>query len=161
MTKRESSHHQTSRRQPTSSENPPQAQSTNFWTTGKGVLTIVAIALGITAVVMTFILSTLEDDNEFGQDAVYLDGPTDSVCDLGGVAHSGAVGDTPQANWVEYGGAWRPSSDQDGAGELASAGAFNCFDRSPRGMLFGASAYTGQLSSPDYWEGDLDCFAGE
>ncbi|HIY86768.1 MAG TPA: hypothetical protein H9822_10045 [Candidatus Yaniella excrementavium] len=161
MTERESSNHQTSRRQPTSSENPPQTQSSNFWTTGKGVLTIVAIALGITAVVMTFILSTLDDDTEFGQDAVYLDVPTDSVCDLGGVAHSGTIGDTPQADWVEYGGAWLPTSDQYGPGELESAGAFNCFEHSPRGMLFAASAYTGQLTNPDYWEDDLDFFAGE
>ncbi|MDN6498761.1 MAG: hypothetical protein L0K44_03250, partial [Yaniella sp.] len=65
MTKRESPDHETPRRQPTSSENPPQAQPTNFWTTGKGVLTIVGIALGITAVVMTFILSTLEDETVY------------------------------------------------------------------------------------------------
>src|SRR5699024_6480213 len=46
-------------------------------------------------------------------------------------------------------------------GELESAEAFNCFEHSPRGMLIAASAYTCQLTNPDYWEGDLDFFAGE
>lgn len=161
MTKRESSHHETPRRQPTSSENPPQAQTTNFWTTGKGVLTIVAIAVGITAVVMTFILSTLDDDTEFGQEAVYLDQPTDSVCDLGGVALQGSIGHTPDAEWVEHGGAWLPTSDQYGPGELEASGEFSCFEHSPRGMLFAASAYTGQLTNPDSWEGDVEFFTGQ
>ncbi|WP_022870426.1 hypothetical protein [Yaniella halotolerans] len=161
MTKRESPDHHTPRRQPTSSENPPQTQTTNFWTTGKGVLTIVAIAVGITAVVMTFILSTLDNDTEFGREGGYLDVPTDSVCDLGGVAHSGSIGDTPDANWIEFRGAWLPTSERYGPGELEPAGKFSCFEHSPRGMLFAASAYTGQLTNPDYWEGDRQFFAGE
>lgn len=161
MTKRESSNPETPRRQPTSSENPPQAQTTNFWTTGKGVLTIVAIAVGITAVIMTFILSRLDDDTEFGQEAIYLDQSTDSVCDLGGVALQGSIGDTPDAGWVEHGGAWLPTSDQYGPGKFESAGEFSCFEHSPRGMLFAASAYTGQLTNPDSWEGDMEFFAGQ
>ena len=161
MTKRESPDHQTPRPKPTSSENPPQVQTTNFWTTGKGVLTIVAIAVGLTAVVMTIILSTLDHDTEFGQGADYLDQPTDSVCDLGGVAHSGSIGDTPDANWIEFRGAWLPTSERYGPGELEPAGKFSCFEHSPRGMLFAVSAYTGQLTNPDYWEAELDIFAGE
>lgn len=161
MTKRESPDHETPRRQPTSSENPPQAQPTNFWTTGKGVLTIVGIALGITAVVMTFILSTLEDETVYDQDAAYLDQPTESVCDLGGVALEGSIGEAPDASWVEHAGAWLPTSDQYGPGELASSGEFSCFEHSPRGMLFAASAYTGQLANPDYWEQDTEFFAGQ
>src|SRR5690625_7091349 len=65
------------RRQPTSSENPPQAQESNFWTTGKGVLTIIGIAVAATVVVIAFIFSTLDQDNEFGQPATYSNQPTD------------------------------------------------------------------------------------
>src|SRR5699024_468098 len=91
-------------RQPTSSENPPQLQESNFWTTGKGVLTIIGIAVAATALVMTFIFATLSDDNEFGQPATYSDVPTDSVCGLGGVALQGSIADTPDAQWVEHRG---------------------------------------------------------
>lgn len=159
MTNRESSDHDTPRRQPTSSENPPQAQQSNFWTTGKGVLTIIAIALAATAVVITFILSTLEQDNQFGQEASYLDQPTDSVCGLGGVALEGSIADTPDAEWVEHRGAWLPTSDTYGPGETDDQ--FSCFEHSPRGMLFAASAYTGQLTNPTYWESEVDFFAGD
>lgn len=142
---------------PTSSENPPQLQTTNFWTTGKGVLTIVGIAVAVTVLVMTFIVSTLDDDNEFGQPAVYTDTPTDSVCGLGGVALEGSIADTPDAEWVEYRGAWLPTSQTYGPGGEQ----FSCFEHSPRGMLFAASAFTGQLTNPKYWEAELDFFAGE
>src|SRR5699024_6847285 len=122
MTKRESPDHETPRRQPTSSENPPQAQPTNFWTTGKGVLTIVGIALGITAVDMTFILSTLEDETVYDQDAAYLDQPTETVCVLGGIAHEESIREAPHASWVEHAGDCFPTSDQYGTRELASSG---------------------------------------
>ena len=146
--------------QPTSSENPPQLQESNFWTTGKGVLSIIGIAVAATAVVITFIFSMLSDDNEFGQTATYGDVPTDSVCGLGGVALQGSVADTPDAHWVEHRGAWLPTSEAYGPGNIAD-GEFSCFEHSPRGMLFAASAYTGQLTNPAYWEGELDVFAGE
>ena len=149
------------KRQPTSSENPPQLQESNFWTTGKGVLTIIGIAVAATAVVITFILATLSDDNEFGQPATYSDTPTDSVCGLGGVALEGSIADTPEAEWVEYRGAWLPVSETYGPGDYASDGQFSCFEHSPRGMLFAASAYTGQLTNPVYWQGTPDVFAGE
>ena len=149
------------KRETTSSENPPQAQESNFWTTGKGVLTIIGIAVAATALVMTFILSTLDDDHEFGQDAVYTDQATDSVCDLGGVALEGSIADTPDAQWVQHRGAWLPTSDTYGPGKYDSDGEFSCFEHSPRGMLFAASAYTGQLVNPSFWEGELDFFAGE
>lgn len=161
MTRRENFDHDRPQRQTTSSENPPQAQRSNFWTTGKGVLTILAIALGATAVVITFIVSTLDTEDEFGQDAVYTDQATDSVCDLGGVALEGSIADAPEAQWVEHQGAWLPVSDSYGPGEYAASQEFSCFEHSPRGMLFAASAYTGQLTNPNYWEGDLDFFAGE
>lgn len=161
MTTPQSSDRYKPRRRPTSAENPPQAQSTNFWTTGKGVLTIVAIAVSITAVVMTFIVSTLDDDTEFGQEATYLDQPTDSVCDLGGVALEGSIGDTPDAEWIEHGGAWLPVSETYGPGEYQASGEFTCFEHSPRGMLFAASAYTGQLTNPSYWDNGADFFAGQ
>lgn len=157
MTKREHFDHDKPRRQPTSAENPPQAQQSNFWTTGKGVLTILAIAVGATALVITFIVATLDDGNEYGQDAVYLDEPTDSVCGLGGVALEGSIADTPDAQWVEHRGAWLPTSDRYGPGDEQ----FSCFEHSPRGMLFAASAYTGQLANPSYWESELELFAGE
>src|SRR5699024_7866138 len=32
---------------------------------------------------------------------------------------------------------------------------------SPRGMLFAASAYTGQLTNPSYWKDTPDVFAGD
>src|SRR5699024_4915817 len=73
MTQRESFDDQPSRHQPTSSENPPQLQASNFWTSAKGVLTILAIAVAATAVVIGLIVSTLDEDNEFGQPAVYTD----------------------------------------------------------------------------------------
>lgn len=149
------------KRQPTSSENPPQLQESNFWTTGKGVLSIIGIAVAATAVVMGFILSTLSHDNEFGQPATYLDTPTDSVCGLGGVALEGSIADTPEAQWVEYRGAWLPVSETYGPGNYATHGEFSCFEHSPRGMLFAASAYTGQLTNPAYWEDEPDVFAGE
>src|SRR5699024_4466581 len=136
------------KRETTSSENPPQAQHSNFWTTGKGVLTIIGIAVAATALVMTFILSTLGDDNEFGQDALYTDQATDSVCDLGGVALEGSIADTPDAQWIEHRGAWLPTSDTYGPGNYDSDDEFSCFEHSPRGMLFAASAYTGQLANP-------------
>ena len=150
------------RRQPTSSENPPQAQESNFWTSGKGVLTIIGIAVAATVVVVTFIFSTLDRDHEFGQPAVYSDQPTDSVCDLGGVALEGSIAETPEADWVEYGGAWLPVSETYGPGLYDSDGQFACFEHSPRGMLFAASAYTGQLTNPSYWHDDApDIFAGD
>ncbi|NWN88354.1 MAG: hypothetical protein HLX51_07400 [Micrococcaceae bacterium] len=149
------------KRETTTSENPPQTQQANFWTTGKGVLTIIGIAVAATALVMTFILSSLDDDNEFGQDALYSEQATDSVCDLGGVALEGSIADTPDAQWVEHRGAWLPTSDTYGPGNYDSDGEFSCFEHSPRGMLFAASAYSGQLVNPSFWEDDLDFFAGE
>jgi len=151
----------TPQRQPSSAQNPPQLQEANFWTTGKGVLTIIGIAVAATAVVITFIFSTLDNDNEFGQPATYSDVPTDSVCGLGGVALEGSIADTPDAQWVEYRGAWLPTSEEYGPGNVGSEGEFSCFEHSPRGMLFAASAYTGQLTNPAYWEGDLQIFAGQ
>src|SRR5699024_9547873 len=38
-----------------------KTQRPNFWTTGKGVLTIIGIAVAATAVVMFFVLSTLQN----------------------------------------------------------------------------------------------------
>lgn len=149
------------RRQPTSSENPPQAQESNFWTTGKGVLTIIGIAVAATVVVIAFIFSTLDRDNEFGQPATYSNQPTDSVCDLGRVALEGSIADTPEADWVEYRGAWLPVSETYGPGLYETEGEFACFEHSPRGMLFAASAYTGQLTNPSYWEETPDVFAGD
>jgi len=148
------------RHQPTSSENPPQVQESNFWTTGKGVLTIIGIAVAVTVVVIAFIVSTLDRDNEFGQEAVYSDQVTDSVCDLGGVALEGSIADTPDAEWVEHRGAWLPVSEDYGPGLYEAEGEFSCFEHSPRGMLFAASAYTGQLTNPSYWESEPDFFAG-
>ncbi|GAA4479884.1 hypothetical protein GCM10023190_23780 [Enteractinococcus fodinae] len=159
MTKRESTG--STRRQPTSSENPPQAQESNFWTTGKGVLTIIGIAVAATVVVMALIFSTLDRDNEFGQPAVYTDEQTDSVCGLGGVAREGSIADTPDAEWIEYRGAWLPTSETYGPGLYDTEGEFRCFERSPRGMLFAASAYTGQLTNPSYWEAEPEIFAGQ
>ena len=161
MTTRDSDEGSTARRQPTSSENPPQLQKSNFWTTGKGVLTIIGIAVAATAIVIAFIISTLDSDNEFGQPAVYSDQPTDSVCELGRVALEGSIGDTPDAEWVEHRGAWLPISETYGPGEYQTDGEFSCFEHSPRGMLFAASAYTGQLTNPSYWEETPDVFAGE
>ena len=147
----------TPQRQPSSAQNPPQLQEANFWTTGKGVLTIIGIAVAATAVVITFIFSTLDNDNEFGQPATYSDVPTDSVCGLGGGA-GGSIADTPDAQWVEYRGAWLPTSEY---GPAMCRRRISCFEHSPRGMLFAASAYTGQLTNPAYWEGDLQIFAGQ
>lgn len=144
-------------REPTSSENPPQLQESNFWTTGKGVLSILGIAVAATVVVMVFIFSTLSRDHEFGQDATYLDTPTDSVCGLGGVALEGSIADTPDAEWTQHAGAWLPTNATYGPG-LED---FSCFERSPRGMLFAASAFTGQLTNPAYWDGAPEFFAGE
>ncbi len=149
------------RRQPTSPENPPQLQESNFWTTGKGVLTIIGIAVAATALVMTFIFSTLSNDNEFGQPATYSQTPTDSVCGLGGVALEGSIADTPEADWVEHRGVWLPVSQTYGPGTYASDGQFSCFEHSPRGMLFAASAYTGQLTNPAYWDDAPAFFAGQ
>ena len=161
MSKREAFDEPAARRQPTSSENPPQVQESNFWTTGKGVLTIIGIAVAATVIVVGFILSTLDDDNEFGQPAVYSDQPTDSVCGLGRVALEGSIADTPEAQWVQYGGAWLPTPETYGPGQYQPEEQFNCFEHSPRGMLFAASAYTGQLTNPSYWDGAPDVFAGE
>lgn len=160
MTSRKSSDGST-RHRPTSSENPPQAQDTNFWTTGKGVLTIIGIAVAATVVVIAFIVSTLDTDTEFGQEATYTDEQTDSGCGLGGVAEEGSIGDTPDAEWGEHRGVWLPVSETYGPGLYASDDEFRCFEHSPRGMLFAASAYTGQLTNPSYWESKPDFFAGE
>src|SRR5699024_747382 len=149
------------KRETTSSENPPQAQHSNFWTTGKGVLTIIGIAVAATALVMTFILSTLDDDNEFGQDALYTDQATDSVCDLGGVGLEGSIADTPGAHWVEHRGAWLPTLETYGPGNYESHVECTWFEHSPIGMLFAVSAYTGQLVNPSFWEDDLNFFGGE
>lgn len=157
MTRRKPS----TRRQPTSAENPPQVQESNFWTTGKGVLTIIGIAVAATVIVIALIFSTLDRDNEFGQPAVYTDEQTDSVCGLGGVAREGSIADTPEADWVEHRGAWLPTSATYGPGLYASDGEFQCFEHSPRGMLFAASAYTGQLTNPSYWESEPDIFVGQ
>ena len=161
MTTRESFDNSAARRQPTSSENPPQAQESNFWTTGKGVLTVIGIAVAATVVVIAFIVSTLDSDDEFGQPAVYSDEPTDSACGLGGVALEGSIAETPDAQWVEHGGAWLPVSETYGPGLYETEGQFACFEHSPRGMLFAASVYTGQLTNPSYWESEPDFFAGE
>src|SRR5690625_1886982 len=96
MTQRESFDDQTSRYRPTSSENPPQLQASIFWTSAKGVLTILAIAVAATAVVIGLIVSTLDDDNAFGQPAVYTDETTDSACGFGRVALEGSIADTPE-----------------------------------------------------------------
>src|SRR5690625_7197835 len=111
MTTRDSDEGSTARRQPTSSENPPQLQKSNFWTTGKGVLTIIGIAVAATAIVIAFIVSTLDSDNEFGQPAVYSDQPTDSVCELGRVALEGSIRDTTDAEWLGHRGTCVPVSD--------------------------------------------------
>src|SRR5699024_3097997 len=83
---------------------------------GRGILTIIAIAIAATAVVIFFVLSTLQNDDDFGQPAVYTDEPTDSVCDLGGVALQGSIADTPEAQWVDYHGVWLPTSSKYGPG---------------------------------------------
>ena len=138
-----------------------KTQRPNFWTTGRGILTIIAIAIAATAVVIFFVLSTLQNDDDFGQPAVYTDEPTDSVCDLGGVALQGSIADTPEAQWVDYHGVWLPTSSKYGPGNYAQNGEFSCFEHSPRGMLFAASAYTGQLTNPAYWQGHPAEFAGD
>src|SRR5699024_12074624 len=94
MTQRESFDDQPSRHQPTSSENPPQLQASNFWTSDKGVLTILAIAVAATAVVIGLIVSTLDEDNEFGQPAVYTDETTDYSCGFCWVVLEGSIDDT-------------------------------------------------------------------
>lgn len=161
MTQRESFDDQPPRHQPTSSENPPQLQQANFWTSGKGVLTIFAIALGATAVVIGLIVSTLDMDHEFGQPAVYSDQATDSVCGLGRVALEGSIADTPDAQWIEHRGVWLPVSDTYGPADTDAAGQLHCFEHSPRGMLFAASTYTGQLTNPSYWQDEPAFFAGQ
>lgn len=133
-------------------------QQPNFWTTGKGVLSIIGIAVGITIVVTFFIISTLDRDHEFGQPADYLDQPTDSVCGLGGVALAGSIADTPDAEWITHRGVWLPVSETYGPGTIDE---FGCFEHSPRGMLFAASAYAGQLANPGYWETTPEFFAGD
>lgn len=124
------------------------------------MLTIIGIAVAVTVVVIAFIVSTLDRDNEFGQEAVYSDQATDSVCGLGGVALEGSIADTPDAEWVQHRGAWLPVSEDYGPGLYEAEGEFSCFEHSPRGMLFAASAYTGQLTNPSYWESEPDFFAG-
>lgn len=154
-------------RQSTSSHNPPQLQESNFWTTGKGVLTIIGIAVAATVIVIGFVLSTLDSDNEFGQPAEYLDQQTDSVCGLGGVALEGSIADTPDAEWIDHRGAWLPVSDTYGPGipqsqDDESAARLECFEHSPRGMLFAASAFVGQLTNPSYWDAGVPApFAGD
>lgn len=125
------------------------------------MLTILGIAVGATVLVMTLIFATLSDDNEFGQPAEYSDVPTDSVCGLGRVALEGSIADTPDAEWVEHRGAWLPTNETYGPGATATGQEFSCFEHSPRGMLFAASAFTGQLTNPAYWAGTPEFFAGE
>src|SRR5699024_9291840 len=91
----------------------------------------------------------------FGQPAVYTDEPTDSVCDLGGVALQGSIADTPEAQWVDYHGVWLPTSSKYGPGNYAQNGEFSCFEHSPRGMLFAASAYTGHSARASFSSGRL------
>ena len=83
------------------------------------------------------------------------------MCDLGRVALEGSIADAPEADWVEYRGAWLPVSETYGPGLYETEGEFACFEHSPRGMLFAASAYTGQLTNPSYWEDTPDVFAGD
>src|SRR5699024_10497929 len=97
----------------------------DFWPTGRGLLTIIAIAIAATAVVIFFVLSTLQNDDDFSQPAVYKDEPTDSVCDLGGVSLQGSIADTPEAQWVDYHGVWLPTSSKYGPGNYAQNGEFS------------------------------------
>lgn len=161
MTQRESFDDQPSRHRPTSSENPPQLQASNFWTSAKGVLTILAIAVAATAVVIGLIVSTLDEDNAFGQPAVYTDETTDSACGFGRVALEGSIADTPDAEWIEHRGVWLPTSETYGPADTDADEQLHCFEHSPRGMLFAASAYTGQLTNPSYWQDPPEFFAGE
>src|SRR5690625_7155462 len=123
------------RHRPTSSENPPQVQESNFWTTGKGVLTIIGIAVAVTVVVIAFIVSTLDRDNEFGQEAVYSDQATDSVCDLGGVVFEGSIADIPDYVWVENRGVWLQCSEDYVSGLYEAGGCVSCFVASYLVML--------------------------
>src|SRR5699024_282921 len=63
--------------------------------------------------------------------------------------------------WVDYHGVWLPTSSKYGPGNYAQNGELSCFEHSPRGMLFAASAYTGQLTNPAYWQGHPAEFAGD
>src|SRR5699024_11467627 len=108
------------------------------------------IAIAATAVVIFFVLSTLQNDDDFGQPAGYTDEPTDSVCDLGGVALQGSIADTPEAQWVDYHGECIPTSSKYGPGNYAQNGEFRCYEHTPRATLFAVSANTGQLTKPAY-----------
>ncbi|WGH82960.1 hypothetical protein [Auritidibacter ignavus] len=136
------------------SDTQSNSETKNFWLTGKGVLTIALIALGLTALVTFGVVRAVSPAAEgIGQEATYTDETTDSVCGLGGVAREGSIGSTPDAEWVNHRNIFFPVSEEYGPGHRDENGVPSCFEHSPRGMMFAAVSYTAMLTNPDQFDG--------
>lgn len=135
------------------SEMQSTSERKNFWVTGKGVLTIALIAIGITAIIIFGVVRAVGPDAEgVGQEAIYTGETTDSICGLGGVAREGSIGSTPDADWENRRNIFFPVSEQYGPGQRNDDGVPSCFEHSPRGMMFAAVSYTAMLTNPDRFD---------
>ncbi|MDA3145767.1 hypothetical protein JSO19_00040 [Leucobacter sp. UCMA 4100] len=72
-----------------------------------------------------------------------------SVCGLDKVELSGTLDSPPAAEWSYLGTATFPTSASSGPGETAPSGMLTCFERTPAGAVFFATAATAQGSSPE------------
>lgn len=108
---------------------------------------LLAVGLGFAALLMALVFFTLRGEDPGFTPTTYSSTPTDSVCGLGRVATEGSVG-TPEAEWVTWQHMHLPVNAEHGPGMREPAP--HCFERSPQGGMFAASAFALQLTNPKY-----------